>query len=187
MSPVTMPSSPITIRTATVSDAAALLSIYTPYVEKTAITFEHTLPGLEEFKGRIAHILTRYPYLVAEGNGNIIGYAYASAFKERAAYGWAAETSVYVLEGARGTGTGTALYQALEHILRQQNILNANACISYPNPGSISFHEKLGYRTVGHFTRCGYKLGQWWDMIWMEKMLGEHPSPPRPFVLFPEL
>ena len=106
--------SPLTIRTASVSDAPALLSIYAPYVEKTAVTFEYTVPSPEEFQTRIAHTLDRYPYLVAERNREIIGYAYASAFKERAAYDWAVETSVYVSENARGTGAGTTLYKALE-------------------------------------------------------------------------
>ena len=92
--------------------------------------------------------------------------------RERAAYDWAVETSIYVSEGARRTGAGSLLYEALEDYLKRQNVINVNACIAYPNPGSIAFHEKYGYRTVGHFTKCGYKLGQWWDMVWMEKMLG---------------
>ena len=174
--------SPRTIRTASVSDAPALLSIYAPYVEKTAVTFEYTVPSPEEFQTRIAHTLDRYPYLVAERNREIIGYAYASAFKERAAYDWAVETSVYVSEDARRTGAGSILYKALENYLKRQNVINVNACIAYPNPGSIAFHEKHGYRIVGHFTKCGYKLGQWWDMVWMEKMLGPHPEQPEPFI-----
>ncbi|EEQ58471.1 putative phosphinothricin N-acetyltransferase [Clostridiales bacterium 1_7_47FAA] len=182
-----MPPSPITIRTASVSDAPALLSIYAPYVERTAITFEYTVPTLEDFRSRISRTLARYPYLVAECSGIAMGYAYASAFHPRAAYDWSAEVSIYVSEDARGTGIGTRLYGALEDILKQQNIINVNACIAYPNPGSISFHEKLGYRTVGHFTKCGYKLGKWWDMIWMEKILGDHPDVPGRLIPYPEL
>lgn len=181
------PSPSLSVRTASVSDAPALLAIYAPYVEKTAITFEYAVPTLEDFSGRISRTLARYPYLVAQRDGVIIGYAYASAFKERAAYDWAVETSIYVSEEARGTGAGTVLYHALEQALSMQNVINVNACISYPNPGSISFHEKLGYKTVGHFSQCGYKLGTWWDMIWMEKMLGEHPAPPSPFIPYSEL
>ena len=116
-----------------------------------------------------------------------MGYAYASAFHPRAAYDWSAEVSIYVSEDARGSGIGTRLYAALEVILKQQNIVNVNACIAFPNPGSISFHEKLGYRTVGHFTKCGYKLGRWWDMIWMEKMLGDHPDIPGRLIPYPDL
>lgn len=159
----------ITIRMAEESDAQALLAIYAPYVEKTAVTFEYEVPTVLEFKNRIASTLKRYPYLAAIRDGHILGYAYASAFKERAAYDWAVETSIYVSEGARRTGAGSLLYEALEDYLKRQNVINVNACIAYPNPGSIAFHEKYGYRTVGHFTKCGYKLGQWWDMVWMEK------------------
>lgn len=179
------PCSPVVIRVADISDAPNLLSIYAPYVEKTAISFEYTVPTAEEFARRIARTLQHYPYLTAVRDNRAVGYAYASAFKERAAYGWSVETSIYVAEHARGTGAGAMLYEALEHILAQQHIINVNACITYPNPASISFHEKQGYRTAAHFTSCGYKLGRWWDMVWMEKMLGEHPDSPSPFVPFP--
>ena len=156
-------------------------------VENTAITFEYTVPTPEDFRERIARTLDRYPYLVAQLNGTVMGYAYASAFHPRAAYDWSAEVSIYVSEDARGSGIGTRLYAALEDILKQQNIVNVNACIAFPNPGSISFHEKLGYQTVGHFTKCGYKLGRWWDMIWMEKMLGDHPDIPGRLIPYPDL
>ena len=170
------------IRMAVPEDAGTLLKIYEPYVKNTCITFEYQVPSVEEFTQRIRETLKKYPYLIAEQNGEILGYAYASAFKERAAYDWAVETSIYVSEGARRTGAGSLLYEALEDYLKRQNVINVNACIAYPNPGSIAFHEKYGYRTVGHFTKCGYKLGQWWDMVWMEKMLGPHPEQPEPFI-----
>lgn len=131
----------ITIRMAEESDAQALLAIYAPYVEKTAVTFEYEVPTVLEFKNRIASTLKRYPYLAAIRDGHILGYAYASAFKERAAYDWAVETSIYVSEGARRTGAGSLLYEALEDYLKRQNVINVNACIAYPNPGSIAFHE----------------------------------------------
>lgn len=177
----------ISIRMAEPADAAALLAIYAPYVTDTAITFEYEVPSREEFARRIAHTLERFPYLVAEKKGALVGYAYASPFKERAAYDWAVETSIYLAMEERGQGTGFLLYQALEDILTRQNVLNVNACIAYPNPGSIRFHEKLGYLTAAHFTRCGFKLGQWWDMVWMEKMLGSHRVPPKPFIPVTEL
>lgn len=167
-----------TIRMAKESDAEALLSIYAPYVLETAITFEYAVPTIEDFRQRIRHTLSRYPYLVAETDSTIVGYAYASPFKSRAAYDWSVETSIYLDMAYRGKGIGDRLLAALEEILKRQNILNVNACIAYPNPGSIAFHERHGYRTVGHFTACGYKLGVWYDMIWMEKMLGEHPENP---------
>ena len=172
----------LVIRMAKASDAEELLEIYKPYVINTAITFEYSVPSLEAFTQRIADTLEMYPYIVAEEDGVITGYAYASSFKERAAYDWAVETSVYVSEDARRTGAGSILYKALENYLKRQNVINVNACIAYPNPGSIAFHEKHGYRIVGHFTKCGYKLGQWWDMVWMEKMLGPHPEQPEPFI-----
>ncbi len=170
--------SSIRVRPAVPADAEALLAIYAPYVEETAITFEYTVPSAEEFRERIEKTRKQYPYLAAEINGIPVGYTYASAFKERAAYGWAVETSVYVAMDRRGRGVGTALYRELEQWLKRQHILNVNACITFPNPESIRFHEKFGYRLAAHFTSCGYKLGAWHDMVWMEKMLGDHRNPP---------
>lgn len=175
----------IILREATIEDAAALLSIYAPYVTDTPITFEYEIPSVEEFSHRISSTLTRYPYLVAEMDGVAAGYAYASAFHPRAAYGWCAETSIYLSNSLHGQGIGTLLYQKLEQILSAQHILNLNACITYPNPKSIAFHEKFGYTPTAHFHNCGFKLNRWYDMIWMEKMLGEHQIPPAEFLTFP--
>lgn len=176
------------IRTATTEDAAALLAIYRPYVEHTAITFEYEVPSEEAFRARIAHTLSRFPYLCAEdADGKLLGYAYASPFKERSAYDWAVETSIYVAMEQRGGGIGSALYAELECLLARQNIINVNACIAYPNPDSIGFHERHGYRTVAHFNKCGFKEGKWWDMIWMEKMLCAHPEQPKAVIPFPSL
>ena len=177
----------IVIRMANELDAEALLAIYTPYVLHTAITFEYVVPTLEDFKKRIQKTLRKFPYLVAVREKEIVGYAYVSPFKERAAYDWAVETSIYIKEECRESGIGTKLYLALEEILKRQNIINLNACIAYPNPGSIRFHEQLGYQTVAHFTKCGYKLDTWHDMIWMEKMIGEHTIPPQPIIPVTEL
>lgn len=170
------------IRMAAAPDAPKLLEIYAPYVRETAITFEYTVPTVQEFESRIAKILTRYPYLVAEQKGEVIGYAYVSSFKERAAYDWAVETTIYIKQNQRGSGVGKRLYFSLEEIVKKQNIINMNACIAYPNPDSIAFHEHLGYKTVAHFTKCGYKLNRWYDMIWMEKILEEHPVKPKEFI-----
>lgn len=166
------------IRMAEPDDAFTLLGIYEPYVENTCITFEYQVPSLEEFTERIRETLKKYPYLAAEQNGEIAGYAYASPFKGRPAYDWAVETTVYLKENAKGKGIGRQLYTALEDILRKQNITNANACITYPNPESMGFHKKMGYRIVGHFSKCGYKDGQWRDVVWMEKFLQEHLEKP---------
>ena len=186
--------STITIRTAALDDAAALLAIYAPYVEQTAITFEYEVPSLEEFRGRIARTLRRYPYLVAEENGEILGYAYTGPFGERAAYSWAVETSIYLRQDVRGKGLGKRLYQALEDISRAQHVQSLYACIAYPDAddahltgNSVAFHTHLGYTTVGRFPHCGYKFGTWYNMAWMEKTLGDHAVPPAAFVPFPEL
>lgn len=186
--------SSITIRTAALDDAAALLAIYAPYVEQTAITFEYEVPSLEEFQGRIAHTLRRYPYLVAEENGEILGYAYTGPFGKRAAYSWAVETSIYLRQEIRGKGLGKRLYQALEDVSCAQHVQSLYACIAYPDAddahlsgNSVAFHAHLGYTTVGRFPHCGYKFGTWYNMTWMEKTLGDHAVPPAAFVPFPEL
>ncbi len=166
----------------TENDAAALLGIYRPYVEDTAITFEYEVPGIDEFTSRIRHILEKYPYLKAvDDKGDILGYAYAAEFKERRAYDWSVESTVYIRQDMHGHGIGRKLYQGLENCLKAMGILNMNACIALPKQGSthlpsdsIHFHHKLGFTDVGVFHDSGYKFGEWYDMIWMEKMLGEH-------------
>lgn len=194
-----MASEDLTIRPAAPEDAAALLAVYAPYVERTAITFEYDVPTLADFTGRIARTLARYPYLAAERGGEIVGYAYAGPFKERAAYDWAVETTVYVREDQRRRGVGGALYRALERCLAAQGVLNLNACIACPEEAdeyltwdSVEFHTCLGYRLVGEFYGCGCKFGRWYNMVWMEKHIGAHlpdPAPVRPFpeVFRPEL
>ena len=124
----------IKIRTAAPSDAAALLSIYAPYVTKTAITFEYVVPSIDEFRGRITHTLRKYPYLVAEAKDEILGYAYAGSFVDRAAYDWSAEATIYIRQDLHRLGLGRLLYDALEAVLRKMNILNVYACIAYPDP-----------------------------------------------------
>lgn len=184
----------LSIRPATTDDAQELLNIYAPYVEKTAVSFEYDVPSLEEFSARIADTLKKYPYLVAECEGEILGYAYTHAFHERAAYDRSAETSIYLKEGKTKMGVGRTLYEALEKVSQAQNILNLNACIAYPEHedehltmNSIQFHEHLGYRMVGIFHNCGYKFGNWYHMAWMEKMIGEHVGVPLPVIPFPDL
>ncbi len=173
----------IEIRVATTKDAKALLDIYAYYVKHTAITFEYEVPTIEEFKRRIENVLEKYPYLVAILEGEIVGYAYASAFHERPACGWSAETSIYVHKDKKGMGIGKKLYHALEEILRKQNILNLEASIAYKEledeyltKDSVKFHEKLGYCIVGRFVNCGYKFNRWYDLVWVEKHIGEHKT-----------
>lgn len=170
------------IEKATEADAAALLEIYAPYVADTAISFEYAVPSLEEFESRIRTISARYPYLkaVAE-DGSLLGYAYAGAFKSRAAYDWAVETTIYVRRDRRGSGVGRRLYETLERSLLGMGICNLNACIAYTPQAdshltndSMYFHERLGYSLVGTFHHCGYKFGTWYDMVWMEKIIAPH-------------
>lgn len=177
----------ITIRMANPADAQALLNIYAPYVINTAITFEYAVPSVEEFASRIAHTLEKYPYLIAEEGGNILGYAYASPFHDRPAYDWAVETSIYVDQNIKHRGIGRKLHDALESTLREQGILNMNACIAYPteedehlDKNSVEFHAHMGYRLVGEFYKCGYKFNRWYNMVWMEKLIGEHLSDQKP-------
>lgn len=171
------------IRTAVIQDAGALLEIYAPYVENTAITFEYEVPSIQEFENRIRQIQKKYPYLAAELDGELVGYAYADVFHERAAYDWAVETSIYVKQDRKGMGIGGKLYKALEGALAAQGILNLNACIACPQKedayltkDSIAFHEHLGYRLVGEFYECGYKFNRWYNMVWMEKHIGVHTN-----------
>ena len=183
------------IRVADVLDAEALLALYAPYVTETAISFETEVPTLAEFRRRITGTLARYPYLVAERDGEILGYAYTGPFVGRAAYDWAAEVSIYVRWGMRGQGVGRALYEALESVSRAQHLINLEACIGvqscaddeYLTHNIADFHAHMGYRLVGRFERCGYKFGRWYDMIWMEKIIGEHVDDPAPVVPFSKL
>lgn len=183
------------IRIARKTDAEKLLEIYAPYVANTAITFEYDVPTKDEFKNRITETLKRYPYIVAENDDEIVGYAYAGAFKERAAYDRAAELSVYVRCDMKKKGIGKRLYSELEKLLAKQGILNVEACIAYPDgeddeyldKNSAEFHEHMGYRMVGEFRKCGYKFGRWYNMVWMEKFIGKHNDEPSEFICFSKL
>ena len=190
----TMNINDFTIRVATVDDAEDILKIYAPYVENTVITFEYEVPSVDEFRKRIENTLKKYPYLVCECDGNIYGYAYTGAFKGRAAYDWAVETTIYLSDEAKGKGIGRKLYEALERVSKAQGILNMNACIGYPEVedeyltrNSAQFHEHLGYKLVGEFHKCGYKFSRWYNMIWMEKMIGDHLDDQPQIIPFPEL
>ena len=191
-----MPFSVFRFRVATLDDAPALLHIYAPYVEQTAISFEYDVPSLDEFRRRIADVSQKYPYLVAEDeNGQLLGYAYTHTFIPRAAYDHCAETTIYLALDARHQGLGKRLYRALEELSLAQNIYNLYACIGEPQgegdeyltDNSIRFHEYLGFRRIGVFTRSGYKFGRWYDMSWAEKLLCDPPETPAPVIPFPQL
>ena len=185
----------IRIRPAEERDIPAMLAVYAPYVEETAVSFEYAVPSPEEFRARLARVQGFYPWLVAEQEGRVLGYAYASRFHPRAAYDWSVEVSIYVQREARGHGLGPRLYEALEAMLRAQNVLSAYACIAlaetpdeYLDHASIRFHERMGYRLTGTFPNCGYKFGRWYGMVWMEKRLVPADAPeslhPAPVVAF---
>ena len=183
------------IRKALPADAVELLGIYAPYIERTAVTFEYTVPSPFEFRQRIEATLEKYPWLVAcDSAGKALGYAYAGKLKQRAAYAWAAELSVYVDVASRRTGIGSALYAELQRLLKLQNVTNLYACITYSDiedelhdNSSQRFHEKEGFAKIAHFHNCGFKFARWWDMIWMEKFITPHHAVPQPFVPFPKI
>lgn len=178
--------SEVEIRTASLKDAKALLHIYEYYVKNTAISFEYEVPTIEEFKSRMTNTLKKYPYLTAVKDNEILGYAYAGPFVGRAAYDWSAELTIYLAPKKRKQGIGKKLYKALEEALAESGIQNLYACIGYPEvpdeyltKNSAEFHEHLGYTKAGQFHKCGYKFGRWYDMIWMEKLIGDHKAAPQ--------
>ncbi len=184
----------ISIRDAQISDAERILEIYSYYIINTAITFEYEIPSIEDFRNRMTNTLSKYPYLVIEVDGEVMGYAYAGAFKTRAAYDWAAELSIYLDKDAQKMGLGRKLYDAITKRLMQMGIVNLYACITYPNEpdeysstNSAEFHEHLGFSLCGTFHNCGYKFGRWYNMIWMEKIIGEHLPDMMPIKKYTEL
>lgn len=172
------------VRDAILCDAEDILGIYSYYVENTAISFEHKTPCICEFKERMEGIMKRYPYIVIEGEGKILGYAYANTFKDRKAYDWSVELSIYIKRDSRGNGLGRRLYEALEERLESMGIKNLYACIAYPDVcddeyldrSSVLFHQHMGFKTVGLFKDCGRKFDRWYSMIWMEKIIGTHDA-----------
>ena len=184
----------ITIETVTAADAKELLAIYTPYVRNTAVTFELEPPSLDEFRFRIVNTLSRYPYYAAKIDGRIVGYCYAGALKNRAAYDWSVETSIYVEQSSRHMGVGKKLYAALEETLKRQNITDMFACVASPEKeseflsfDSRLFHKAMGFEEVGTFKNCGYKFSRWFSMLWMNKTIGEHLEKQPPVIPFSKL
>jgi phosphinothricin acetyltransferase len=173
------------LRLATPGDAPQILEIYRPYVEHTSVSFETEVPSQGEFAQRIATFSSTFPYLVAEENGLPLGYAYAHAFHDRAAYRWTVETSIYVSEAAHGRHVGTALYRALLALLELQGIHNACAVVTIPNDPSMGFHQAMGFSVGGILPSFGYKLGQWHSVAYLYRPLRE--GTPGPIVPLPSL
>ena len=170
------------IRLANIEDAEGILNIYSYYVLNTAISFEYDVPTVEEFKERIKKTLENYPYYVALIDNKIVGYAYAGSFVGREAYKYSAELTVYIDNDYKKQGVGKLLYQKLEEHLKQKGIKNLYACVGTPvekadeylDFNSVEFHKHLGFNLVGEFHKCGYKFGRWYNMVWLEKIIGDN-------------
>src|SRR5206468_969398 len=146
----------VIVRTASAADSVAIAAIYAPIVRNTAISFETDPPSATEMAGRIAATLASHPWLVAEADGAVAGYAYAAAHQARAAYRWSANVTVYVAEGRRRSGVGQALYAELIDILKRQGLRSAFAGIALPNPASVALHEALGFEPLGVYRDVGF-------------------------------
>ena len=173
------------LRIATEKDIPEILDIYAPYVLNSTATFEYDVPCRKEFLQRFFTITAQFPWLVWEEEGRILGYAYASAPYERAAFRWCAEPSVYLRPEAQGRDIARKLYTALEWILEKQGYQVLYALITDENHPSLRFHEKMGYRQMVRFPDCGFKFDRWLGLIWMEKRLKIVHSPsafPKPWL-----
>ena len=173
------------IRLATEADATAIAAIYAPCVKGTPITFESVPPGPAEIVERIVHTLPRWPWLVYEADGVVVGYAYAGAFAQRVCYRWSVTTTVYVRDDQWRRGIGRRLYVALLNLLAQQGFRSAYAGITLPNESSVGLHKAMGYEPVGVYRDAGHKLGRWHDVAWYQRALQpnaprveEHPAEP---------
>lgn len=169
------------IRTASPADAAAVAAIYDPIVRDTTISFETEVPGEAEMRARIEKTLGSLPWLVAEdAAGALCGYAYASRHRERAAYQWSVDVSVYVRKDLRGQGVGRRLYGRLLPLLADLGYCQVFAGIALPNAGSVRLHEALGFEAIGVYRNVGFKHGAWRDVGWWQRQLGAPTVPATP-------
>ena len=166
------------IREAQIEDAQRLVEIYAPYIKETAVSFEYEVPSVEEFQDRIKNIKQKYPYLVCEKDGMIVGYVYASAYSKREAYDWTAATSIYVDKNYRRMGVGSLLYAELEKCLKKIGIVNLLAGVAYCEredeyltKDSYKFHTKEGYVMAGQLKDVGKKFDRWYDLLWLQKRI----------------
>ena len=172
------------LRLATPADAKGILAIYAPYIENTSFTFETETPAVEEFAERIKNFLLNWPWLVCEMDGRIAGYAYATRHRERRAYQWSTESSVYIHDDFQRAGMAVALYTCLFEILKKQRFRNVYAVINLPNDKSVAFHESFGFRYFATYEQVGYKLGKWKNVGWWRLILnefGDEPAAPLKF------
>jgi L-amino acid N-acyltransferase YncA len=175
------------IRLATPRDGAGLAAIYRPAVTDAAISFEMDPPDAATMASRVASTTSRLPWIVCESGSNIVGYAYATPFRDRAAYQWSVEVSAYVHQDARRAGVARALYASLFSVLVLQGFRNAYAGITLPNDASVGLHQSMGFTPVGVFQGVGYKLGSWHDVAWFERPLAPRDAEPRPPAALPQL
>ena len=168
-------------------DAARIAEIYRPYVERSNISFEEVAPTAEQMADRIRSTLAWTPWLVAEDDGRVVGYAYASRHRERAGYRWSVDISVYLEAAAQGRGIGRALYRELLGLLRQQRFVNVYAGITLPNDASVGLHRSIGMEQIAVYQRVGYKFGEWLPVAWFALGLTEPAEPPLEPIPFPEL
>ena len=166
---------PLTIRTGSEADAAALLEIYRPYVEFSAVSFETIVPTVEEFASRMAKAVRGWQWLVAERDGQCLGFAYGSSHRARHAYQWSVEVSVYVHRDFHRQGIGRTLYLRLFDDLAEKGFCNAFAGVTLPNESSVGLHRSLGFETIGTFKAVGRKFGRWHDVAWLQRALRTDP------------
>jgi len=165
------------VRDATADDAAAVAAVYAPYVTGTSITFETDPPSADEMVRRIAAAQRSHAFLVLEDAGEVVGYAYGGPFKERAAYRWSCEVSVYLAMDRRGRGGGRRLYEELLRRLADRGYRMAAAGMTQPNVPSGRLHAAMGFETVGTYRDIGHKFGAWHDVTWVQRRIGD-PTPP---------
>lgn len=159
------------IRKVTAADAESICGIYNHYVAETVVTFEQEAVSVPDMSARIEDTAQAYPWLVSESGEGVVAYAYATRWRSRAAYDRTVESTVYVRSDLTQRGVGLPLYMRLLEALRQQSIHAVVGCIALPNPGSIAFHEKCGFRRVGHFPQVGRKFGRWVDVEFWQVLL----------------
>lgn len=169
------------------ADAARVAEIYRPYVEETIISFEEVAPTADQMTDRIRSTLAWTPWLVAEDDGRVVGYAYATRHRERAGYRWSVDISVYLDQESTGRGIGGALYRELLDLLRRQRFVNVYAGITLPNDASVGLHRAIGMEQIGTYERVGYKFGQWLGVTWFGMRLADPADPPAEPIPFPEL
>ncbi len=175
------------IRLATPEDAAGILAIYAPYIQNTSYTFETEVPSVQEFAERIRSYLVNWPWLVWEEEGKVAGYAYGARYRERVAYQWCTESSIYMHDDFQKAGIGRRLYATLIEILKRQGFRNVYAVINLPNEKSVAFHEKSGFTHFATYEQVGYKLGKWKNVGWWRLVLNEFGDEPAAPVKFSAL